>query len=67
MSATRTSCGTPKTYVIEVGPITSYGFGRADIARMERCLRRDMEALIRSYWKVGPRSKTVRTRIEEAP
>lgn len=61
----RTKPGTPKTFVIEVGPITPYDFTDAEIARMERKLLREMDERIRSYWQVGKRSKVVRSRIEE--
>ena len=65
MKTKRTQPGTPKTFVIEVGPIISYGFGRSDVARMERETKRDIDTMVRRYMLVGPYSKVVRSRVEE--
>ena len=62
----RTEPGTPKLLVIEVGPITSYGFGPADVRRMEREMLFALDSRARDYMRVGPRSNVVRSRIEEA-
>lgn len=62
----RTEPGAPKRLVIEVGPWTSYGFGKADISRMDRRIRDGIDAAVRQYMSVGRRSKVVATRMEDA-
>lgn len=62
----RTIPGTPKTYVVELGPITCHAFGAADVRRMESWLRKELDLAVRQVFAVGPYSKTVKTRVEEA-
>lgn len=58
--------GTPKKITVEVGPIVCYGTGKRDIARYERDLKLMVDAAVRAVFDVGPHSKTVRSRTEEA-
>ena len=62
----RTIAGTPKRLTIEVGPWSHYCFTKAEIAKRDREIRDDLDALVRRYFLVGPYSKTVRTRMEDA-
>jgi hypothetical protein len=64
--AKRTSAGRPVTVNVEVGPLVHYGFGKVDIALMERRTRDAIDAAVRGYLRVGKRHKVVRTRIDEA-
>lgn len=56
--------GTPKTVVIEVGPITHFGT-KAEIRASEARLKNDLDALARQYVQVGKRSNVVRTTTQE--
>lgn len=62
----RTEDGKPRKIIVEVGPITVHGAGKRDVAKMERSMRDDLDAYARSYFKVGKRSKVVRSRLEDA-
>lgn len=66
MTERRTQLGPTVKLHVEVGPWISHGFGKADIARMDRRMRDDIDRLIRGYVNVGKRSKFVRTSLEEA-
>ena len=57
--------GTPKTIVVEAGPLTMYGADRRDIAGLERTIKNEVDRLVRAYFRVGPYSQTVKTRLEE--
>lgn len=66
MTTKETQPGTPKMYVIEVGPIVTFDFSKAEIAAMENDLRKQLDKAARYVMQVGPRSKVVKTRIVEA-
>lgn len=54
-----------RTFIIEVPDVTLQNFTPAQEKRAARKILREMDSLIRGYWRVGPRSKLVVSRIEE--
>jgi hypothetical protein len=58
--------GRTVTFTIEVGPIEFHNYSPQDESRAIARTRREMDAAIRAYWKVGPRSKTVCSEVSDA-
>jgi hypothetical protein len=53
----------PRTYVIEVGPITLRNHKGFEEPKTDMEILRDMEQLIRDYWRVGQRNSLVRSSV----
>ena len=54
------------TFTVEVKDIGFYAGSRAEALSMMRDLRRDLDLVAREVLRVGPHSKVVQTRFEEA-
>lgn len=58
--------GSAKTYIIEVRGVSVQNLSSAsEIRRQERKIQRELDQLVRDYWKVGPHSKAVVSRVVE--
>lgn len=52
--------------MIEVGPIIANADTRGGVKKIETSIRNDLDGLVRGYFRVGKRNKTVRSRIVES-